>query len=514
MISSLNAGPFTNSNSNRFLDFDIPAGHLIDMSQTFVQLECSFTPTAELHPDTNEVVNLCLRHKTVTEFTPMNVDLVRNAWLNSQKKGKLEDIRKVNILRHNLMELEKSSTTKLSSTDSLSSVRTFDNLILMSGFTQLQKVGEVNSSYTNNFLRIPLSHLFELGKATVLDTNKLGVCRVHLELDDLKTWNVEYVNNVDVTAPTANPAITQKMFNNLAPAAGGNVFISQITYDTLERSPWYIGMKVTLSASQATVEAPTVPVGAATISTSLIQSIEYDSLTGQVGITLVTGLAPAADGSLWMQITLTPIDYTEFNDNNKFNILQANLGIAYNDVVSSTKASRVGAEMMQYLTWTTEEFTVDNQFMHKIFEIEPNACNAIMMFQDDAVKNILSNNDNVRSYRMRCDNVDIYDRDINVNNRIVAEYVVHDPLHYDSINRTFLNANLSLKNLNMAGFTRTEHAQKSMLGKAENSILIVATPLPVTVNSKKVQFDITCKDETKIQNVILYKQIIKSINLN
>jgi hypothetical protein len=59
---------------------------------------------------------------------------------------------------------------------------------------------------------------------------------------------------------------------------------------------------------------------------------------------------------------------------------------------------------------------------------------------------MISNEDKVDTYRMRIDQTDVYDRDIRVNYN-ESGVVTHDPLHYDAINRTMLNASLPLKNL-------------------------------------------------------------------
>jgi hypothetical protein len=492
MISSINGGPF--NNSNRYIDFDIPSNHIIDMSQCFVQLECSITPAQELSAS-GSVVNLVLKNAVNTALTPMNVDLVKNCWLNSQKKSlRLEDIRKVNVLRHNLLELTQSSSQKLSHPDSLSQVRTFDNAQLASGFTQLTKVGSVPSSYVNNMLRIPLSHLFELGSAKIFDTNKLGVCRVHLELDNLSNVGVDVSVNWDTEETECQPI----------GSGGGNVVILKRVYDTLELSPWHVGMIVFVEANS--------DGGSDVTTNTLITSIAYDEPTGIISLTLELTIPTLIPPATYETVSVTPLDFAAVIVKGSFSILQASLGVAYNDALASQSNY-----MMEYLTYTTEEYSANAQSMHKIFDVEPNSVNCMLMFQDPTnPSNVISNNTNVVSYRMRVDNDDVYNRDIYVNNLISADIFSHDPLHYDSLTRLFVNSNLTLKNLQFASFTRDVHNDdtEGMLTSPTNQILILGCPLPFSATSKKVQFDIECQGMGgEVKNVILYKQVIKQVNL-
>jgi len=492
MISSKNGGPF--NDSNRYLDFDIPANHIIDMSQCFVQLECSITPAQGL-TGLGEVVNLVLVNAVNTTLTPMNVDLVKNCSLSSQNKSlRLEDIRRVNVLRHNLMELTQSTSQKLSHPDSLTQIRTFDNGQLASGFTQLTKVGSVPSSYVNNMLRIPLSHLFELGSVKIFDTNKLGVCRVHLELDKLSNVSVDVAVNASVLETECENVLS----------AGGNTVVLKRKYDTLEASPWHVGMAVNLLA--------TASAGDDQDENTLITSIAFDLPTGVITLTLAFALPALTAPAIYDSVSVTPLDYAGIQVKGSFSILQASLGVAYNDALASQSM-----DVMEYLTYTTEEYSANAQVMNKIFDVESNAVNCMLMFQDPSnPSNVISNNTSVIYYRMRVDNDDVYNRDINVNNLISDSIYSNDPLHYDSINRTFINANLQLKNLQFASFTRNAHNTNGtgMLSANTNQILILASPLPFTAQSKKVQFDITCQGMGgEVKNVILYKQVIKSVNL-
>jgi hypothetical protein len=181
-------------------------------------------------------------------------------------------------------------------------------------------------------------------------------------------------------------------------------------------------------------------------------------------------------------------------------------------------------DVLEYMTYSVEQYSNNANSLEKIFEVEGNAVNAFLMFNNNT-SNLISTNHKVKDYRMRIDNSDVYDRNINVNyNSAVASNVLcHDPLHYDSINRTFLNSALPLKSLLGVSMLRNEADNAVTLADRfkggadatkELSQLILCTPLPLTAGMKKLQFSVATKESAdKVENVILFKQIIRSVRL-
>jgi hypothetical protein len=79
------------------------------------------------------------------------------------------------------------------------------------------------------------------------------------------------------------------------------------------------------------------------------------------------------------------------------------------------------------------------------------------------------------------------------------------------LNKTFLNAGFSLKSLVASNVVRTSIATTTKYA-VDNNILIICAPVPMTAVSKKFQVNLEAKDVT-IGNVILYKQVVKSIKM-
>ena len=490
LLPSVQAGPF--SNSNKMVDLDIPENHLCDLSQSFVQLECMVQPTGDL---AGKVANLCLKNTDDDGITPMNVDLIKNCNLTSAMKGKLEDIRRVNILSHNLEEMSKSSVKKLSTVDSLYQIHANDTNILLSPFVEFHKIGSVASAYINAHLRIPLSQLVQLGSMSAFDTSKLGKCRLHLELDDLTKLKVYQQLVLDSVGN--NSTITAVPANNIT---SGNTVVITAPYDSLEMSPWFVGQLINING----IIQPATTSSLLTTTPATITAIAYAEDTGLITLTTDTPLAALTSPNVYASITVSEFKSANAAPNGTFTILGAKLGLC---TVDGAKVE--SPNELEYLTFTSEEYSVGAQaFMNKVFEIEPECVNAFLLFNNGTV---LSTNNDITSYRLRCDNVDLFDRDIFLGYSSGENAITNDPSHYEMLNKTFLNAGIPLKSLVASNVERISVAPSTKFLE-ETSILMICAPVPMTANSKKFQVNLEAKDTT-IGNVILYKQVVKSIKM-
>lgn len=491
LLNSLQAGSFTNQ--NRHIDFTIPEGGVYDMSQCFIQL------VTRCITNTDQVHNMCLRNTTTT-LTPKNVDLIRNCWLVGSKVGRLEDITRVNVLQSNLLEMTKSTSEKMSLIDSIYQVRDFQEGMLLSPWIEMRKEGTVPSSYRDAYLRIPLNQLFSLGNS-IIDTGKTGALTVHVELENLSYLVFEEVKMFH--SPTL---LNEGAFANVTSA--GSVITTTLSYDSVEGSPYFVGQKLDISWIRAPVPTRTTAIPV------IVEAISYDTVTKkislQINYTFDFTTSPA----------YTAILVTEVSAGAGFatlSIANANLGVA------EVSGGKMAGDVLEYMTWSVEQYSNNANSLEKIFEVESNAVNAFLMFNNNT-SNLISNNHKVKEYRMRIDDKDVYDRNINVNYNNVGDRVLcHDPLHYDSLNRTMLNSALPLKSLLGVSLLRNEADNSVSLADRfkggadltkELSQLILCTPLPLTQGIKKLQFSVATKTaEDKVENVILFKQIIKSVKL-
>lgn len=493
LLQSVQSGPFSTATGQKNIDFILPEGYVLDMSQCFIQLR--------VHLDTNttEVHNMLIRNNNPA-LTPFNVDLIRNCSISGDKVGQIESIRRANFLRHNLLELSMSSAEKCSMIDSLYQPRENAYGMLISSLVELHKDGNIPSQYVDARLSIPLSHLFGIGSLTSLDTSKTGTLRIHLELEDL-----DYLQIVE-SPLFKNPykLAFEGKFTDLTSIGNTITTVTDMLYENLEQSPYFVGQHLLLSYTSNAV-SPT-PVEDEEV---VITGISFDSVSRQITLTLDYNF-PAFPAGVTQYTLISVVEKLIMAE---FNIMVATAEIGIANIVGMKDSST----MLEYLTFTTEEYSNGSSTLNKMFEVEPNCVNAMLMFGGTS-SNMISNNDFVSSYRMRIDNLDVYDRDISVNipDGAVLNY---NPLHYDAINRTFLNAGLPLKSLKLVGQRMTkEDATENNISISDrytavtNNILLLATPTPITAGNKKLQFNVAT-DGGVIENVVLYKQILRSIKL-
>lgn len=493
LLNSIQGGSF--NSQNKMIDFDIPSDMVCNMAQSFVQL------TVSLNPQTPSVVHNYILRNTTEALNPFNVSLIRNCFISGEKVGYIEDVRRVNVLSQNMLELRQASGEKMSQIDSLYQSPDYDNSILISPFVEIKKEGSMPSTYKDAKLNIPLSHLFSIGDLQAIDTAKTGTLRIHLELEKL-----DYLE-VSQSKLFRNPVFVTEGELSLM-ATGGNIVttVNTLVYDGLEQSPYFVGQHLSLSyRSNLPSSDVTVPI--------IITAIAFLPLTGQIQITMNYSL-PAMTGGVTSYYNLKLVETTAGACG--FTIQTAELALC--EVVGG-KPPMMNA--LQYTTFTTEEYTVNANNLYKIFDLEPTCINAFLLF-DKNTSNILSNNFAVDRYRLRLDGVDIYDRDIQVNKEGLNDGIYHDSLHYDALNRTFVNAGLTLKNLSMTAMARVKTGLpgandlrlQDRFSNEALQILIASTPTPITPVPKKLQYTINCKTANDlIQNVILFKQVVKMIKL-
>jgi hypothetical protein len=502
-IQSNESGVF--NNNARLLNFDISGDMVMNPSQSFIQLACHIeTATSQVH-------NMVLSSAT-EELNLENVGLIRNCWLMSSTKGKVEDIRRINKYSVNMKELRRGASEKNSSINSLYNAREYDNgVIISSPFVQMYKEGSTLSSYREALLRIPLSDLFFIGELQALDISSMGTLTLHLEFEDF-----DYLSLREVKMFRNPPTASENLIKDVT-GAPTNVIITNFNtkLDNLEQSPYFVGQNITLTY--------TTDGGSTTLTQNVrINEIKpYNTVDG--GVTTVTGnlqLTVSATVPLATSITVAE----QSNPDGTARVVFDRADIVVCQLMAPQKQM---AKEINYMTLETEEYTVNSDQLAKIFELPSNCVNAYLMF-DSNDSNLISNNLKVRSYRMRLNNVDVYPYDIITNTQgqfggtgDFPGIVFQDNLHLDGLNRTMLNSGYVLKNTSLVAMTRTTTAPQNNLtmngrfAGEKLQILVLGTPTPLTVSPKLLQFTVRTVDatQTNIKTVIVYKMVMKTLML-
>lgn len=494
LIPANQAGPY--SNANKMVDIQVPSGMVVDMDKTYIQVETEIELGVDSMGEVNGlpfVHNLCVKSVVSDDYTPCNSELFRNVWLRSAKFGNIEYTPEIGVLSKNLWEMSKSSSEKIATPNSLFQVKTFDSKKLMSPFTELHKTGAIPSRYRRAFLNIPVSDLLKGVGKEVLSTDSLGATTLHLELDNLNNFEV-------VKEPLAFPVDNDC---DDVPVAGGNTVTLKKKYPYLEMVPYYVGEKVAITA---TTNEPT-PVGIDV--EAVITEISYNQATGAVVITTSYSFLALTASYVYEGVSIAE-SVEEDEDYGSFKILTASLA------VSLVQGPVSLPSQLNYFTFTTFQESVDLQYYNRVIEVEPECVSLFIMFQDPTTTatnaNKLSNNVDVKSYRIRIDNQDVYDRNINTNYQSNSLYT-HDPAYHEMLNRLFLNSGISLKNFNGVALARNSDTLPGVFTVADNQILILGCPTPMTERQKQVQINIECSSGNKVKNLVMYKLCMRSLKL-
>jgi hypothetical protein len=473
LIPSVQGGPF-NGRANRMIDIDIMADNSVDFSKSFIQF------TTEITTVEDGVYNVGLRSAEDSDYQLYNVDLIKNCNLKSDKVGPLEDIRQVGFLNHTLNEYTKSSEQKVSEIASLHQMSYWD-YNLLSPFAELRKEGSYASRMVQAHLKVPLSQLYSLGSVTEFPADKLGTVRIHLELDDVSVSRIQ---------PVFINSISQMEASSIMPLVdlptGGNTFVCApaIPFRNLADSPLYVSMPITLNATE--LEAPV---------NTTITNISFDVTSGLLTFTTADSLEAIALTDVTVACQ-TPTGLT-------FQILTAELGLVNNKSPSSMS-------MLDYTTFTVEESTVNSAIWHKVYEVEQNAQNVMILFKDYLP---YSAQDLIK-FRIRVDNEDVIDRDVETSygDAGVAGSLLklRDGLYYDLLNKTFANAGIQINSFLEKSLSRRDRGLDGKFNDNE-SVLMLGSPVPLTETMKQYQLDLETSGGI-MKTVILYKQVLKQIN--
>lgn len=162
---------------------------------------------------------------------------------------------------------------------------------------------------------------------------------------------------------------------------------------------------------------------------------------------------------------------------------------------------------LQYATYKNEEDNGNGlTTFSRQYNVEPECFNLYVCLPDSALGDLwstMTGGIQYDSYRIRSDNVDLTDRDIEV----------YSALYNDRIAMTLLNANLQLKSLNPY-IMDVKNAYYNNRIRGTPPTVFLGNPLPQTPTNKLVQLTIN-GDSTLggVNSVQLYKQVFKSIKL-
>lgn len=289
---------------------------------------------------------------------------------------------------------------------------------------------------------------------------------------------------------------------------------------TTNTSVFTIGFASCMKPKLGTDETPLGNGTAAVVMVpALVESIEYENrkITLQVKYndnTVQVKLPDQGGGNIDTalvdngQLTVSPLDPAASNSQS------GTLQIKHAEIVlRKLNAAPPAPSKLNYMAITTEQFTGQpQQFFQRMFQLEPQAVNVYIMFDQPDIFDIQSRQDNIKEFRLRLDNEDLTDRQVLAQISSASKY--RSPLYYDRIAMTLLNGNYQLKSLveDIQGVV-VNHATKLNQTETSERITMIANPVPVSQSEKMLQLNIETSDKNGVGKMVLFKQVIRAVNL-
>lgn len=491
-ISSSQGGPFTKTSN--LIDFDIPNDGVYNLSRSYVNLQCRI-PSIGTDLALNGGVGMYMPYIQFNDDLgqPMatqvdNVSVIKNVSMTSSNRGVISDIRRVDVLRNNLKQYEKTTDSQKGDNYNLFSSSYMDSQQVGSIFRDTHKEGNVSSTEISAPIKIMIKDLLGFGNVTAYDTSRYGKSRLHLELNMDKIKVSQYLGSTSLD--WSRGADRDKFVQATATVSSDlQTLLYTFPLRHLEESPFWVNQKLIFSLV-GSASAPVI-----TAQTRRIVSIKWRQGTiganqAKLEITLNSPLGAAVTGADTYDITCVG-DAAEMI----FNCDYAELVLE--KVMNPVNMS----DQITYTEYSTEEYSCNNiQYFQRMFTCEPEAINLFIVKSDSVLS--FNKPDDIQNYRFRVNNEDVTNRAV----------LYHSPLYFDQINRTFLNSNKQLKNTNERGNNNTEPRSSSLANYQEgnDSLILLCTPLPLTQKDKNVQVNIRTGTGT-LANICLFKELVRSI---
>ena len=487
-VVSNQQGPYTESNNR--LSFQLPPGKY-DLTRAYISLRSHISTTETTTATGTGVHNMFVGYTFLDQSTqiPETIEpfvFVRHCNFSTSKVGDIERLRRVDVLRHNLNQYDKTDLEKLSKGwEELSPKPPLIGNQLYSIHRELHKEGEVVSREVSADTHIHLKDLFNVCKfCDVFDTDRMGQSKIELEVQPQRFKPFEAATPFSTAAAAMSP-IT---------AAADNFAITELTtvaqYDTLDLSPFYVSQKVKVSNTTGT----------------------GGNFADQEAV--ITKIVRGADDKL--TLTLSRTIHTIATSAQTLTAITVQAVVSASSTLTFTRAelmlpqiSSGGMKPLIFSSYTLEEFktTATASFKH-LFQVEPECVNVHLMFPQDTTP---ATQDDMRSikesfdkFRISIDNKDIINRDVSFE---------HDRLYDDLMLKAFVNTHpisgYSYSTIQPQGLGATYDPLDPLNGV---KYTMLSFPVPETQREKLVQVNIDMEAGRTLDKVLLYKEMPKQLS--
>jgi hypothetical protein len=501
--------------SQNNLNFDIPEG-VYNLKKSWLEYKMLVTGGSTGQANHAGAIfniqgNLNIQHTHSVRYAEP-VSLIKHARLTSDNLGNVEELRHVNLVRN--MEntfLQHQDGVICGAYHNSMGIRRNEKFGSLSPLVEVSSESGTNTGrYIEKTVRVPLSKVLQVGSSELFDCNRLGKCRLHVEMDIgrlvpqadgyqplyFTDKNHGFGNGLLKNISAAGPVTSAVL------AASDNQANAKIyNEDYQDHIPYYVGMPIKVPASGGG-NANNGTVDGAAIAADVfatITDIAYNPVNGNITLTFSNALfTVAAAGSVGVHIE--PIADADVN-NKAITVNQAKV------TLHEVGAGNMPDSMPSALNYTKlvqeQDFGSGIAQFKRQYEMEPSAVNMLLLMK--ANHNDIVSENLFTKYRITVDNEATTDRDIFSNT----------PLSIQKLNMYSLNqAGKEIKNLAYKSLLRNQAIGDSRDETAGNDLgttkvnSIIAEPLPITGKMKLVGLEI---QSGGMNDFAIYKEVVASI---
>jgi len=495
-----NQGSFDTTQSKSVCDIDLPANlGNVDLSRSYILITTQ--PTITVDGDVaGDVKNPYLGY-TLQQNQRLHcsdtASLLRNANFSS-RKGRIEDIRHVDILKNTLSVYKQD----------LAQVQSGQNKLATMGLGQqfpshqnneISKVEDILSRQTDHDIHIPLSNIWNSCKSEGFDTGMgaHGNSRLHLEfnfqlLQAHKNGGVVAGSLVEGTAVLVQDFVAPAA--NAAADANYTELTTTALYKNKVNAPWYVGQAVAISSRNDAAAGNNANTNPLTVQRK-ITKVEPQA-SGAIKLTFDGNISTAivAQNKVLSEIKITD------NQPTAPNIAAGTVAISKIQLVAVLSDESPPAKL-NYTTFDSEEDNYPATIStSRMYNVPPAVKNVyVMFFGDSGSTQMRSENADLSTYRVSLDNKDITPRPI----------VIGSAMHKDLINNVFTNNQESLKSLRESQLVDGGFSTDAQL--TGEVCRMIAIPIPFKPTQTQLQLELNA-GATKVltgHHILFYEKAMQ-----
>lgn len=493
-INSVQGGPFTNSTN--LVDFVIPSSMgVVSLRDSYINLNTQITTTETDSTGGDGVYAVGVEWSSTGDSPKfVNSALVKNCNIRSDQRGNLENIRRVDQLRQLLSTYTRSQREAFC--DSYLASNQLINPVNKNHFGIFREINKTGSLKSRDLeispIQISLADLFGFcDSAPEVDLMKLGTLRIHLELNRDK---MKPVLRMVETTEWANTDLGKA--EDISATGDANEITTKQKFTNLDLSPFWVGQALEISATHTDGGGSNI-----TNKRVVVESITWDKDNGGVlKISFTENWGTLASGKTYSDIEVIPY-YKDAVTPTTINV-EADLAVNFAELVIKRVGNPVGIDMIQYDTFSTEETNaLGLQAFTNQYQLEGDSKDLLIAFPDDDTDLVSVNND-ITSFRLRLNNQDLTDREVNVD----------EPLYYDRLNMTLGNMGESLKNLTQNTGEPDEKDWGDVYDQNALDVVSIMNPLFITEREKYLQLNINAGGGG-VKKLTLFKHLPRTLEL-